>query len=193
MNVVCLVVCSGLLMRRVLLTSGSSNSERETCDVSWCCNMLTHTATLLLLFTSHHARNIENDQRSGRDLVLENMVMRTTKFKPQDNSAPSPLVGGGILERKIIVARNGTERTHSEDREMECCGHVMVGGDQFGGVHGVHSYVSGVYKKIGVCDGRSLYQQETNTEIFMYYVCGRWFIGDALVAKISNSALSFYH
>ena len=152
--------------------------------------MLTHTASLLLLFTSHHARNIEDDQRSGRDLVLENMVMRTTKFKPQDNSAPSPLVGGGILERKIIVARNGTERTHSEDREMECCGHVMVGGDQFGGVHGGHSYVSGVYKKIGVCDGRSLYQQETNTEIFMYYVCGRWFIGDALVAKISNSKTS---
>ena len=37
--------------------------------------------------------------------------------------------------------------------------------------------MAGRYKKIGVCDGRSLYQQETNTEIFMYYVCGRWFIG----------------
>ena len=37
--------------------------------------------------------------------------------------------------------------------------------------------MSGRFKKIGVCDGRSLYQQETNTEIFMYYVCGRWFIG----------------
>ena len=119
--------------------------------------------------------------------------MRTTQFGTKDSSAPSPLVGGGILERKIIIARNGTERTHSEDREMECCHHVMVGGDQFGGrfywevltsyidlyggVHGVHQYVAGRYKKIGVCDGRSLYQQETNTEIFMYYVCGRWFIG----------------
>ena len=67
--------------------------------------------------------------------MLENMVMRTTKFGTKDNSAPSPLVGGGILERKIIIARNGTERTHAEDREMECCHHVMVGGDQFGGNH----------------------------------------------------------
>ena len=65
--------------------------------------------------------------------MLENMVMRTTKFGTKDKSAPSPLVGGGILERKIIIARNGTERTHAEDREMECCHHVMVGGDQFGG------------------------------------------------------------
>ena len=56
------------------------------------------------------------------DLVLENMVMRTKKFRyadksdiimlcdvllcsPQDNEAPSPMVGGGILERKIISAR----------------------------------------------------------------------------------------
>ena len=61
------------------------------------------------------------------------MVMRTTKFGTKDYTAPSPLVGGGILERKIMIARNGTERTHAEDREMECCHHVMVGGDQFGG------------------------------------------------------------
>ena len=60
-------------------------------------------------------------------------MMRTTKFGTKDNTAPSPLVGGGILERKIMIARNGTERTHAEDREMECCHHVMVGGDQFGG------------------------------------------------------------
>ena len=56
------------------------------------------------------------------DLVLEIMVMRTKKFRysdksdifmvsdvllcsPQDNEAPSPMVGGGILERKIISAR----------------------------------------------------------------------------------------
>ena len=122
--------------------------------------------------------SVRCEDRAGRDLVLENMVMRSTKFRTRDNSAPSPLVGGGILERKIIVARNGTERTHAEDREMECCHHVMVGGEQFGGVHGPHPYVSGRFKKIGVCDGRSLYQQETNTEIFMYYVCGRWVIGN---------------
>ena len=45
--------------------------------------------------------------RESRDLVLENMVMRTKKFSPQDRDS-SPLVGGGILERKIIDARNGT-------------------------------------------------------------------------------------
>ena len=114
--------------------------------------------------------------RNGRDLVLENMVMRTKKYKPQDNQA-SPMVGGGILERKIITARNGTEGNHAEDREMECCHQVLVGGDHFGGVHLTHPYITGKYKKIGVCDGRSLYQNINNTEIFLYYVCGRWFIG----------------
>ena len=60
---------------------------------------------------------------------------------------------------------------------MECCHYVLVGGDQFGGIHKTHPYIHGEYKKIGVCDGRSLYQHRNNTEIFMYYVCGRWFIG----------------
>ena len=87
------------------------------------------------------------------------------------------MVGGGILERRIISARNGTEGNHAEDREMECCHHVLVGGDQFGGIHHTHPYITGQYKKIGVCDGRSLYQNINNTEIFIYYVCGRWFIG----------------
>ena len=52
-----------------------------------------------------------------------------------------------------------------------------MGGDHFGGVHLTHPYITGKYKKIGVCDGRSLYQAIDNMEIFMYYVCGRWFIG----------------
>ena len=67
----------------------------------------------------------EETIREGRDLVLENMVMRTKKYKPQDNQA-SPMVGGGILERKIITARNGTEGNHAEDREMECCHQVIM-------------------------------------------------------------------
>ena len=87
--------------------------------------------------------------------------------------------------------RNGTEGNHAEDREMECCHRVLVGGDQFGGIHKTHPYIAGEFKKIGVCDGRSLYQNINNTEIFMYYVCGRWFIGDALVAKISHKHLNF--
>ena len=36
------------------------------------------------------------------------------------------MVGGGILERKIITARNGTEGNHAEDREMECCHQVLI-------------------------------------------------------------------
>ena len=75
------------------------------------------------------------------------------------------------------ICRNGTEGNHAEDREMECCHRVLVGGDQFGGIHATHPYIAGEFKKIGVCDGRSLYQNINNTEIFMYYVCGRWFIG----------------
>ena len=77
----------------------------------------------------------------------------------------------------IIMPRNGTAPAPGEDREMECCHHVLVGGDQFGGITLTHPYIPGQYKKIGVCDGRSLYQHVNNTEIFLYYVCGRWFIG----------------
>ena len=49
----------------------------------------------------------DSGQRQPRDLVLEKMVMRTKKFSPMDRDA-SPMVGGGIVERKIIQARNGT-------------------------------------------------------------------------------------
>merc|ERR1711949_2741 len=75
------------------------------------------------------------------------------------------------------MPRNGTAPAPGEDREMECCHQVVVGGDQFGGITLTHPYIPGHYKKIGVCDGRSLYQHTDNTEIFLYYVCGRWFIG----------------
>ena len=61
--------------------------------------------------------------------------------------------------------------------EMECCHHVMVTADKNGGIEECHPYVMGTYKKIGVCGGRPLYQHDNNTEIFMYYGCGRWFIG----------------
>ena len=71
------------------------------------------------------------------------MYFSTCCYRPQDNEGPAPLVGGGILERKIINARNGTEGNHAEDREMECCHHVLVGGDQFGGIHNTHPYITG--------------------------------------------------
>ena len=41
----------------------------------------------------------------------------------------------------------------------------------------VASHSKGLYKKICVCGGRSIYQHANNTDIFMYYGCGRWFIG----------------
>ena len=61
--------------------------------------------------------------------------------------------------------------------EMECCHHVVVEAANDGGIMECHPYVMGTYKKIGVCGGRSIYQHDNNTEIFMYYGCGRWFIG----------------
>ena len=74
------------------------------------------------------------------------------------------------------------------DTEMECCHDVVVVGDENGGIVECHPYVIGTYKKIGVCGGRSIYQHNNNTEIFMYYGCGRWFIGlevRALVLPVS--------
>ena len=47
----------------------------------------------------------------------------------------------------------------------------------------------GLYKKIGVCGGRSIYQHANNTDIFMYYGCGRWFIG--LEIGVSGNRFSF--
>ena len=60
-----------------------------------------------------------------------------------------PMVGGGILERKVIAASNGTDSRHEESRggwvqeeqqeellclEMECCGMVRVAGASNGGI-----------------------------------------------------------
>ena len=77
--------------------------------------------------------------------------------------------------RRVGEGRGGMK--YDDVVEMECCHHVFVTGDENGGVQECHPYVMGTYKKIGVCGGRSLYQHDNNTEIFMYYGCGRWFIG----------------
>ena len=94
----------------------------------------------VLVVRASHARP---QQAEGRDLVLEAMVMRThnhrlprhfislcdefTSLYSTRRTDARPLVGGGILERKIIVASNGTQRSHQESREMECCkvGNIM--------------------------------------------------------------------
>jgi hypothetical protein len=67
-------------------------------------------------------RNVPNEDklenevgRKKRDLVFENMVMRTHNSTTRKESF-KPVVGGGILERKIIIASNGTQRTHHESR-----------------------------------------------------------------------------
>merc|ERR1719356_167073 len=119
--------------------------------------------------------------RRKRDLIYENMVMRNKYNSTTRDEMRKLMVGGGILERKVIAAKNGTENRHEESREMECCNMVRVTGARNGGamdtVAECHPYAMGLYKKIGVCGGRSIYQHDNNTEIFMYYGCGRWFIG----------------
>ena len=40
-----------------------------------------------------------------------------------------------------------------------------------------HPYALGEYKKIGKCGGRSFFQHKNNTDIFLYYSCGAWYIG----------------
>ena len=72
-------------------------------------------------------------------------------------------MGGGILERKVIAAKNGTENRHEESRgekkeleniyiscsfpEMECCNMVRVTGARNGGamdtVAECHPYAMG--------------------------------------------------
>ncbi|XP_023345855.1 uncharacterized protein LOC111714874 [Eurytemora carolleeae] len=59
---------------------------------------------------------------------------------------------------------------------MECCNYLNVSAVS-GGIMLNHPYVIGRYKKIGVCGGRSIYQNMNNSDIFIYYGCGRWFIG----------------
>ena len=58
-------------------------------------------------------------RRTKRDLVFENMVMRTHNSTTRKVGL-KPVVGGGILERKIMIASNGTQRTHHESRGKEC-------------------------------------------------------------------------
>ena len=67
---------------------------------------------LLFLSCRVSTRSVE---RLRRDLVFENMVMRTHNSTTRKQGL-KPVVGGGILERKIIIASNGTQRTHHESR-----------------------------------------------------------------------------
>ena len=76
----------------------------------------------LFVISAVLSRNVATDSqqepdngRTKRDLVFENMVMRTHNSTTRKENA-KPVVGGGILERKIIIASNGTQRTHHESR-----------------------------------------------------------------------------
>merc|ERR1719220_2655041 len=66
--------------------------------------------------------------RRRRDLIYENMVMRNKYNSTTRDEMRKLMVGGGILERKVIAAKNGTENSHEESREMECCNLVRVTG-----------------------------------------------------------------
>ena len=59
--------------------------------------------------------------------------------------------------------------------EMQCCDEVTV--ESYGGILECHPYVLGDYRRIGQCGGRSFYQHKNNTDIFIYYVCGAWYVG----------------
>jgi hypothetical protein len=58
---------------------------------------------------------------------------------------------------------------------MQCCDEVTV--ESMGGILECHPYVLGEYRRIGQCGGRSFYQHKNNTDIFIYYVCGAWYVG----------------
>ena len=59
--------------------------------------------------------------------------------------------------------------------EMQCCPDLEL--SSIAGVQECHPYVLGGYKKIGVCGGKSFYQHNNNTDIFIYHACGAWYIG----------------
>jgi len=58
---------------------------------------------------------------------------------------------------------------------MQCCDDLLV--RSYGGINDCHPYVLGEYRRIGQCGGRSFYQHKNNTDIFIYYVCGAWYVG----------------
>jgi len=143
---------------------------------------LTFLIVLLSYLHSSWGKSVPaGDSREERDLVYQNMIMRNKFNWTTRDRERIPFVGGGILERKVNDANNGTESRHEESREMECCSTVTVSGGpsphmESGGAES-HPYAMGLYKKIGVCGGRSIYQHTNNTDIFLYHGCGRWFVG----------------
>lgn len=68
---------------------------------------------------------------------------------------------------------------------MQCCDDLMV--KSYGGINDCHPYVLGEYRRIGQCGGRSFYQHKNNTDIFIYYVCGAWYVG----LQVTQSKFSF--
>jgi len=118
-----------------------------------------------------------SDNREGKDLVYEGMKMRTGNWKSWDPNRVQ-IVGGGILEKKMLGERGGMEELGTpqhESREMQCCDELTV--ESFGEINQCHPYVLGDYKKIGSCQGKSFYQHKNTTDIFLYHACGAWYLG----------------
>lgn len=103
--------------------------------------------------------------------------MRTGNWRTWDRNRVE-IVGGGILEKKMLGERGGVEEYEDprhESREMQCCDQLEV--ESFGRVEECHPYALGEYRKIGSCRGKSFYQHKNNTDIFLYHACGAWYIG----------------
>ena len=64
---------------------------------------------------------------------------------------------------------------------MQCCHDLELTSSS--GVLECHPYALGRYRKIGACAGRSFYQHANNTDIFLYYACGGWYVGLEVMTK----------
>ena len=64
---------------------------------------------------------------------------------------------------------------YSSSSEMQCCDDLELVSSA--GVLECHPYLLGTYRKIGSCGGRSFYQHDNNTDIFLYHACGAWYAG----------------
>ena len=73
---------------------------------------------------------------------------------------------------------------------MQCCDEVTV--ESYGGILECHPYVLGEYRRIGQCGGRSFYQHKNNTDIFIYYVCGAWYVGLQVSPILIHTWLLFF-
>ncbi|XP_059080816.1 uncharacterized protein LOC131878727 isoform X2 [Tigriopus californicus] len=141
---------------------------------------------------NRHSRSVSD--RDSRDLIYERMKMRTGNFKSQTHDMDEP-VGGGILEKRLFNMGEATDLLNSTELDQDLAESrengrpsspaaaammqllMSMKSETRGGVLECHPYAMGRYRKIGSCGGRSFYQHNNNTDIFLYYACGAWYVG----------------